>query len=612
VHIVPEYLGVDPTLNAIVADGVWQTPALDAVGAWLTAHPSSAATSADADFVTLFDAAVDAAAPAIVDAIANAGNTGELGTSKQALTAPTDLHRWGTWGEGDSDIGIWGGNVTVGWADNGTSAELNYELGGPNEYLPEWLQLNLISLDYVTVFSEIDKHAFNPTAAGEPNPLDIGKDRAWPLKPTGEVLGAFKPKVVYELANPLGLAINALADLGIPALGQAVQKPTVPRDRYGTYSVRFFSGAVTTERLDFIRQHSEQPQLAARWQLAFHINMLKATLKFVSLLVKLPDDQKFFNDLLAGLGPILISPEYGITELDKPGRFNAFATAFTRKALEISLEKLGHDAANALVAELGDVVIGAPSKIVAGLTTVGITSQMMSLPALHSVVLTAGNWSDCESHLDCTADAQCETDKQCHVKTSTPTVLVSGQLSPYSIATDATNVYWLNGDGTLMKCAVGGCNDSPTVVAGGLGWGGAVALDANNVYWTAFANNDPLAGSAFKCSLGGCGGTPTVLAAAQAQPYGVAVDATSVYWANALSPGGFSGGSVMKCATGGCAGNPAVLASGNLYGPSAIAVNGASVFGCGSFMTEEDRMKRPHFTSLSRGFGIGFGATPSA
>jgi haloalkane dehalogenase len=35
-------------------------------------------------------------------------------------------------------------------------------------------------------------------------------------------------------------------------------------------------------------------------------------------------------------------------------------------------------------------------------------------------------------------------------------------------------------------------------------------------------------------------------------------------------------------------------------------------FGCGSFMTEEDRVKRPHFTSLSRGFGIGFGATPSA
>jgi pimeloyl-ACP methyl ester carboxylesterase len=34
--------------------------------------------------------------------------------------------------------------------------------------------------------------------------------------------------------------------------------------------------------------------------------------------------------------------------------------------------------------------------------------------------------------------------------------------------------------------------------------------------------------------------------------------------------------------------------------------------GCGSFMTEEDRVKRPHFTSLSRGFGIGFGATPSA
>jgi hypothetical protein len=39
---------------------------------------------------------------------------------------------------------------------------------------------------------------------------------------------------------------------------------------------------------------------------------------------------------------------------------------------------------------------------------------------------------------------------------------------------------------------------------------------------------------------------------------------------------------------------------------------GSNANGCGSFMTEEDRVKRPHFTSLSRGFGIGFGATPSA
>jgi NAD(P)-dependent dehydrogenase (short-subunit alcohol dehydrogenase family) len=55
-----------------------------------------------------------------------------------------------------------------------------------------------------------------------------------------------------------------------------------------------------------------------------------------------------------------------------------------------------------------------------------------------------------------------------------------------------------------------------------------------------------------------------------------------------------------------------------LQSTAAIIVPGCSdrpahiAFGCGSFMTEEDRVKRPHFTSLSRGFGIGFGATPSA
>ncbi|MBK9258202.1 MAG: hypothetical protein IPM54_00005, partial [Polyangiaceae bacterium] len=421
VHLVPQFVAMDSTVNAAVADGIWRTPAIDNIAAWLGTHSSTGATSMDTDFIALIDAGVDAAGPAIAGELMQAGNAGaSTGSAGEALTAPTMLQRFGTWGEGEI-AGLWAGNVTVDWntVQNGTRAELTYKLGGPNEYLPDALQLDLTSLDYVAAFDKIDKHAFNPTAAGEPIPLDLGKDRAWPLDSATEVVGMFMPRPVYELANPLGLAINALAEVGIPAVGPIAQMPTVALDHYGAYSVRFFSGAVTSERLEFIRQHPERPELTARWQVALYVNMLKATLKVASLVVKLPDNQAFFSDLITGLWPICISPEYAITELDKPGRFNAFATAFTRKALEICAEKLGKDALNALLAELGDVVLGNPSKIVSGLATVGITTQLVSLPALHSIVLTAGNWSECESDMDCTADAQCEPDAQCHFKVST-------------------------------------------------------------------------------------------------------------------------------------------------------------------------------------------------
>lgn len=415
VHLAPQYVAADSTVNAIVADGIWQTSAVDDIAAWLSAHPSTIATSMDADFIGLIDTGIDAAGPMIADEITRVSNAnGDLtGSAGEALSTPAELHQFGTWGEGEI-AGVWAGNVTVEWnaVDNGTSAELAYKLGGANKYLPDILQLNLISLDYVTAFNTIDKHAFNPTAAGESYPIDLGKDRAWPLDPAKEIGGMFKPRAIYELANPLGLAINALAEFGIPAVGPSVSKPTVKLDHYGTYSVRFFSGAVTSERLDFIRQH---PELIPRWQQALYWNMLKATLKLASLVVKLPADQAFFNELLTNLWPICISPEYAIAELDKPGRFDAFATAFTRKALEICVKKLGKDAMNTLVAELGNAVLGTPSKIVNGLATVGITSQLVSLPSLHSIVLTAGSWSDCETNVDCTTDAQCNSSKQCQL-----------------------------------------------------------------------------------------------------------------------------------------------------------------------------------------------------
>ncbi len=134
-----------------------------------------------------------------------------------------------------------------------------------------------------------------------------------------------------------------------------------------------------------------------------------------------------------------------------------------------------------------------------------------------------------------------------------PTVLASGRVGPWSVATDGKNVYWIelgkaNGggkiplqdysDGAVLSCAVTGCNDSPTVLASYPTWrgGNAIAADASGVYWS----TDDASGTLRQivgCAAGGCGGHPKVYATTSSTPNwpatrGVAVDATNVYWTN--------------------------------------------------------------------------------
>jgi hypothetical protein len=131
---------------------------------------------------------------------------------------------------------------------------------------------------------------------------------------------------------------------------------------------------------------------------------------------------------------------------------------------------------------------------------------------------------------------------------NTPTPLVFGQSTATAVATDGTNVYWLNagnGLGEVLTCPLSGCAGKPINLASGNTFPVGIAVDETNVYWTTGG-----AGIVFKCSITGCGGKPTVLATGQSIPVGIAVDATSVYWTNygPLADGGVEScrGSVMK------------------------------------------------------------------
>ena len=66
------------------------------------------------------------------------------------------------------------------------------------------------------------------------------------------------------------------------------------------------------------------------------------------------------------------------------------------------------------------------------------------------------------------------------------TVFVSGQQSPIALAVDTKGVYWIDdAAGTVMFCALAGCNDTPITLADGLSdYPTAIALDAQYVYWT--------------------------------------------------------------------------------------------------------------------------------
>jgi hypothetical protein len=111
---------------------------------------------------------------------------------------------------------------------------------------------------------------------------------------------------------------------------------------------------------------------------------------------------------------------------------------------------------------------------------------------------------------------------------TTLTPFVSGQGYPAELVVANETLYWSAG-GAIMSCPTSGCGGAPHVFAKDQVGSYSIASDATNLYWTLFLGG--MRGKVLSCALSGCA-TPTVLADMQKEPMALAVDDTSVYWAD--------------------------------------------------------------------------------
>jgi hypothetical protein len=164
---------------------------------------------------------------------------------------------------------------------------------------------------------------------------------------------------------------------------------------------------------------------------------------------------------------------------------------------------------------------------------------------------------------------------------SGPTVLIAGQPFPSAIAVSNGFVYWTNNgtsansfsDAAVMKCATGGCPNGPTVIYSGIdGSGTAIAADGVRVYWTGYRG-------VYMCPTSGCGASPSTLIPHDGglvdQPaQGIALDVSNAYWTGTFVDGGGFGQGIMMCSKFSCSA-PTVLTSGQH--PGGVAVTGTAL-----------------------------------
>ena len=113
-----------------------------------------------------------------------------------------------------------------------------------------------------------------------------------------------------------------------------------------------------------------------------------------------------------------------------------------------------------------------------------------------------------------------------------PQALASGpNILPVSVATDGLRAYWPNVDGTIMACALTGCDNLPQLLTTGPANPYAIATNGVDVVWST-APMGP--GGVYKLAADGSEAAPTTVAtgAMVFTPGSVAIDADHIYWSD--------------------------------------------------------------------------------
>ncbi len=131
------------------------------------------------------------------------------------------------------------------------------------------------------------------------------------------------------------------------------------------------------------------------------------------------------------------------------------------------------------------------------------------------------------------ADPDCEFRKRCSDSALVPRVFASGQLGPYALIADKTQIFWSDrnanvpAEGTIRVRGVAG--GSKVVVAATAQISpGVLALDEAFVYWT--SEDRILRVARGSGAAGAAPDVPELLASDQRTPSGLAVDDSFVYW----------------------------------------------------------------------------------
>lgn len=144
----------------------------------------------------------------------------------------------------------------------------------------------------------------------------------------------------------------------------------------------------------------------------------------------------------------------------------------------------------------------------------------------------------------------------------------AGAVSPVALTLDSVNAYWSIADGGVRQARLDG-SGAPILLASQTAPAASMAVDPGYVYWT-----NPAEGTVVRCAIGGCAQNPEPIATGQNHPNGIAADAHGVCWSNLGTQAAYDGS--IACRRPGD-GAPFYLATA-LWAPDLVVLDSTNVY----------------------------------